>query len=232
MAKPESAAKEPALNGQPLSKIICNNKASASLTLNELLTLKRIITTNDPDIATFELPISYDVITNQRVYPVSLHLLVDGSAGGSNPLGVVQDCERGPNGDCLLVWNTDYDPPGQHALQAQIYYGWHSAEIKGPATLFFSSNICRFELFYGTFDPNGATLYAELPERNGSYLIELKSPLGSHIITLKGTTSNGVINVDWNLIDEQGRRYTRIPSTASSMSPSPIPVDHNPLEQL
>ena len=95
-AKPESAAKEPALNGQPLSKIICNNKASASLTLNELLTLKRIITTNDPDIATFELPISYDVITNQRVYPVSLHLLVDGSAGGSNPLGVVQDCERVP----------------------------------------------------------------------------------------------------------------------------------------
>jgi hypothetical protein len=207
-AKPARDAKEPTFNGKPLTKILGNDKASSHLTLHEMLTLKRIITTNDPDIATFELPISYDVVTNQRKFPLSLRLLVDAPANETCFLGQMQGCERATNGNCLLIWNTTYDPPGQHALQAQLFCGWQTLEVQGPVTPFFSSNICQFELFYDTFDSSGATLYARLPESNGIYTIELTSPSGSHLKTFTGTTSNGVITIDWNLIDDQGRRFT------------------------
>jgi hypothetical protein len=52
------------------------------------------------------------------------------------------------------------------------------------------------------------TLYAKLPESNGVYTIELKAPAGAHIKTFKGTTTNGVIRVHWDLIDDRGNRYT------------------------
>lgn len=207
-AKSARDAKEPTFNGKPLTGILRNDKASSHLTLDEMLTLKRILTTNDPDIATFELPISYDVVTNHREFPLSLHLLVDAPANEACLLGQMQDCERATNGNCLLVWNTTYDPPGQHALQAQLYYGWQTLEVRGPVTPFFSSNICQFEPFYDTFDSSGATLYARLPEAKGIYTIELTSSSGTHLKTFTGTTSNGVIMVDWNLIDDQGRRFT------------------------
>ena len=58
------------------------------------------------------------------------------------------------------------------------------------------------------FSDKGATLYAKLPEPNGIFTIELKSPTGKHIKTITGTTSNGVINVDWDLKDDQGNKYT------------------------
>jgi hypothetical protein len=112
-----------------------------------------------------------------------------------------------------LIWNTTYDPPGQHALQAQLDYtdrseDWHNEAVRGPVTPFFSSNICQFFPGSSMFDDRGATLYAKLPEPNGIYTIELKSPAGILIKTLKGTTSNGVINVEWDLKDENGKAYT------------------------
>lgn len=81
--------------------------------------------------------------------------------------------------------------------------------VRGPAAPVFTSNLCQFSHLYDTFNPRGATLYARLPESNGVYSIELKDPAGNHIITLKGTTSNGVINQHWNLVDDQGRAFTK-----------------------
>jgi hypothetical protein len=137
-----------------------------------------------------------------------------------------------------LVWDTTYDPPGRHAVQAELFLnqpetaeaqlprgaalarlppsmmyrpGLESAEVRvqGPAAPVFTSNLCQFSHLYDTFNPRGATLYARLPESNGVYSIELKDPAGNHIITLKGTTSNGVINEHWNLVDDQGRAFTK-----------------------
>ena len=207
-AKPSRNAKEPKLDGVPLTEVLSNGKPSSRLTLDEMLTLKRIVTTNDPDIVTLELPISYDVITNEHKFHLALRLLLDAPANDAATYGSFQDCEQADNGDCLLVWNTRYDPPGQHALQARLYYGRDSLEIRGPVEPFFSSNLFQFEPFYGSFGPNGATLYAKLAERNGIYTIELTSPSGAHLKTFHGTTSNGIIDVDWNLIDDQGRRFT------------------------
>ena len=224
--KPVPKSKEPTYQGKPLSNVLRNEKASGTnkLTLDELLSVKQIITGEEPDMATFEIPISYDAVTNIGV----LHLLID--AGGLEPTdsvwiasspevraydggGELQECSRATNGNCLLAWNTTYDPPGQHALQAQLLCtdrqkGWHTFEIRGPVAPFFSSNICQFDPFYSEFDSSGAILHAKLPEQNGIYTIEIKSPTGEHIKTLAGTTSNGVIDVKWDLKDDHGNKCT------------------------
>lgn len=210
--KPARRAKEPTYQGRPLSKLLRNEKASGAkqLTLGELLTLKQIITGEEPDIATFELPINYDVVTNIG----EPRLLVDAEPEefSTSKGGEFQGCERATNGNCLLIWNTDYDPPGQHALQAQILCtdkkDWHTVKVNGPVAPFYSSNICQFDPFFSSFDSHGATLYAKLPEPNGIYTIELKSPNGERIKTFAGTTSNGVIKVDWDLRDDHGNKYT------------------------
>lgn len=224
--KPVPKSKEPTYQGKPLSKVLRNENASGTNkhTLDKLLSIKQIITGQEPDIATFEIPISYDVVTKIG----RLRLLVD--AGGPEPTdsvwiasspevrayaggGEAQECSRATNGNCLLVWNTTYDPPGQHALQTQLHCterqnGWHTFEIKGPVAPFYSSNICQFDPFYSEFDSSGAILHAKLPEPNGIYTIELNSPTGEHIRTIAGTTSNGVIHVKWDLKNDHGNKYT------------------------
>ena len=73
---------------------------------------------------------------------------------------------------------------------------------------FVSTNLCQFDSAYDHFDARGATLYANLPESNGVYSIELTSPAGVHLKTLTGRTSDGVIRAHWDLIDDHGQRYT------------------------
>ncbi|MSU58078.1 MAG: hypothetical protein EXS35_07850 [Pedosphaera sp.] len=89
-----------------------------------------------------------------------------------------------------------------------MHWQGEQREVRGPLATFVSTNICQFDPFYSQFDPKGATLYAKLPESNGTYTIELKSPNGELIKTINGTTSNGVIKVNWDLIDDRGRAYT------------------------
>jgi hypothetical protein len=204
--KPPFNMTDPTFRGQPLSKFLQDTKTAATnkLALDELLSLKQIVTGQEPDIATFEVPVNYDVITNFA----ELQLLVDDGAEGD-----LQECDRATNGNCLLVWNTTYAPPGQHALQARLIGtdlrdGWHNLEVKGPVTPFYSSNVVQFFEGNSMFTDKGASLYTKLPEPNGVYTIELKTPDGKHIKTITGTTSNGVINVDWDLKDDQGNKYT------------------------
>jgi len=120
-----AGSREPLLNGQPLSKVLRNPETSGTkgFTLDELLTLRQITSGKEPRVATFELPLSYDVV--KRIG--SVRLLVDAGQQPTNDVsiasspewrayeggGEVQTCMRGTNGDCLLVWNTTYDPPGQ-----------------------------------------------------------------------------------------------------------------------
>lgn len=208
----ENGGSGPNFKGQPLSKFLRDKKVSGNnhATIGEMLTLKRITTGQEPDIATFEVPLRYDAMTNVIEY--RLNLLVDGGLDESFVgRGGAEGCTRATNGNCLLTWNTTYDPPGQHVVQAELRCmetDRDAVKVKGPIAPFFSTNICQFDSAYDHFDDKGATLYARLPESNGIYTIELKSPDGKHVKTLKGSTSNGVINVHWDLKDEHGNRYT------------------------
>lgn len=55
----------------------------------------------------------------------------------------MQECNRAANGDCLLIWHTIYDPPGQHAVQVELTLMNETGDGymgKGPAISVISSN--------------------------------------------------------------------------------------------
>jgi hypothetical protein len=208
------SATAPTYQGRPLSALLRNDKTAGTnnLTLEELLTPRQITTGEYDGTAMFEVPINYDAATSFGV----LHLVVDGGldAASRGEEGERQTCERATNGNCLLGWTSTYDPPGTHAIQAEFIATKDedkedtALKVKGPAVPLVSTNLCQFDSAYDHFDARGVTLYARLPESNGVYTIELKAPAGAHIKTLKGSTSNGVIQVHWDLIDDHGHRCT------------------------
>ena len=199
--------------GHPLANVLHNEKVSGTnkFTLGEMLTLKQIITGAEPETVTFEAPIAYDVLTNLG----SLLLYIDPSTNADYDEGcfaIQLECNRAPNDDCLLAWNTIYESPGKHALQMRLTLNEpppNNPDISGPMLPFVVSNLCQFSLASAHFDPEtGATLHAKLPEQNGSYTIELNTTNGVRLKTITGGTSNGVIKVHWDLMDDHGVRFT------------------------
>ena len=170
----------------------------------------QVITGEEPEIATFEVPISYNALTNIG----TLRLLVDGGLSAS-----YQECDRAADGNCLLEWNSSFDSPGQHYLQAQIVLTGNQVGgsapdptiLKGTGMLglFNSTNICQFDPFYSEFTDSGATLYARTPAcPNADYTIELQTTSGAHIKTITGSTSSGEISENWDLTDDNGNTVT------------------------
>lgn len=168
----------------------------------------QVITGEEPDIATFRVPVSYGTLTNIG----QLQLYADGIAVP------FQECTPDTNGNCLLLWNTTYNWPGQHFLQAQISLNGQLVQgatpdptvLTGFGSLapFYSYNTAKFDPFYAEYDLAGAILYAELPEPDANYSIELRTPSGQHIKTIAGSTSSGVIKEPWDLTDESTNAYT------------------------
>jgi len=133
----------------------------------------------------------------------------------SEPLDfmVVQrmQCNRADDGDCLLVWKTIYESPGKHALRAGLaIHGSSPGEetIAGPPLPFVVSNLCQFSTGSDQFDPQlGAAFRLKLPEPNGQFILKCQRTNGAVIKTITGTTTNGMVNLWWDLRDEQGRRF-------------------------
>ena len=213
-ATAQAGVGDPLVRGQPLSRLLRNERTAGTnqLTLDELLTPQQISDGEYDGTASFEVPVSYDAATNLG----HIHLVIDGGLNVASQAeeGELQTCERATNGNCLLSWTTTYDPPGKHAIQAEFIATKDESQeetalkFKGPAVPFISTNLCVFSAAYDSFDDQGATLYAKLIEPVGVYVIELTALDGRHLKTLSGTTSNGVVKVRWNLMDERGSRYT------------------------
>jgi len=216
-AAPQSsgrAAAEPTYHGRPLSALLRNETTAGTnrLTLDELLTVRQVTRGEYDGTALFEVPVRFDAATNLG----RIHLVVDGGRDGASrgEERRLQTCERAPNGNCLLGWTTTYGFPGRHAIQAEFLATKDEAKeetalkVQGPVMPYVSTNLCHFDSDYDYFDASGVYLDARLPESNGVYTIELLARGGAHLKTLKGTTSNGVINAHWDLIDDHGTRCT------------------------
>lgn len=218
-----SPAPDPVYKARPLSEWLANTNVPGTnhASMNQLLTLKQIMTGDEPATATFELPLRYDSVTNLG----ELFLLVDGQIDNDSDdgfdFGREQTLQRATNGDCLIAWNTLYDAPGQHVVQAGFTLtreaprrlpsdedSLNPIRTAGPLMPYYSSNLCQFSEMYSHFEPGRAVFYAKLVESNGLYSIEVKSPMGQHVRAFNGNTTNGVIKVPWDMTDEQGRKYT------------------------
>jgi hypothetical protein len=211
----ESAAQNPPdvnYHGRPLSEALWNSNASATnqLTLGQMLTIKQIITGDEPENITFELPVAYDAVTNLGSLCLFIDTNNDDCYEGCNVQQM--ECRRAGNGNCLLAWSTIYESPGRHALQAGLLLNeiqTNNPDISGPLLPYIITNLCQFSTSSAHFDlETGATWRAKLPEQNANYIIELKTTNGILLHTLTGSTTNGVIKVHWDLIDDHGQQFT------------------------
>jgi hypothetical protein len=196
---------------RPLSQLLRNLSTTGTNTISiaEMLTLKQVITGDEPETVTFELPVAYDSVTNLGNFGLMLdpNYQTDDEEGNGPQ---VEEMSRATNGDCLLVWHTIYESFGKHALQATLYLnesGKDEPDVSGPFLPWDVTNLCQFSVSSATYDvDHGALFRGRLPESNGLYAIECVTTNGEHLKTLTGTTTNGQFKVVWDLVDDHGHR--------------------------
>jgi hypothetical protein len=194
------------------AELLRNEEFTNEFSRGNILALHQIITGTEPELITFELPVSYDVLTNIG----QLQLYVDPVPDPDSELGNSAqqvECRRATNGNCQLSWNTIYEAPGKHALQAAMLISDRREssprEFNGPFKSFIITNLCQFSLTSAQFEHDfGVTLRARLAESNGNYVIELKSFSGKTLKTISGGTSNAIVEAHWDLKDDAGNIYT------------------------
>jgi len=203
------------IEGKPLSQILRNE--AATLRLDQLLALRLVAFDKQESIAMFDVPISYDAVTNLG----TLRLLCDADPGErAGDEAMVQEFERSTNGHCRLVWNTMYDPPGQHFVQVELVicrwpdhsqqgnYNEREIPLRGPLFSFLSTNTLQYFLHGDTYFDYGAYFRVKLAQPVGAYALELTTLSGERIHTITGTTTNGIVNVYWDLLYDGGKRFT------------------------
>jgi hypothetical protein len=199
--------------GRPVNDDICNTNVTGTnrLSLAELLTPKPVITGDEPEQLTFEVPVSYNMVQKRG----GLALLVDAEQGqleNADSGAQMQKCNRATNGDCLLVWHAIFDPPGRHAVQVQL--SWANERgmqfvVPGPAIAVITTNLCQLSLASSHFDPeNGAMFLARLPEMKANYTAQFLTTNGVILKTFAGSTANGQISGTWNLVRDNGQRFS------------------------
>ena len=162
----------------------------------------QVTTGEEPDVCTFGVGINFDALSAFG----NLQLLVDGSAAS------FQECDRAESASCLLAWNTTFDWPGRHILQSHLLLNGQTRKgsvpdrkilsAVGPLISFEASNVVKFNPFYAEYHDGVAVLYADLPELDASYYIELRTPAGTPIRTISNSTSTGKIRETWTLADD------------------------------
>jgi hypothetical protein len=84
--------------------------------------------------------------------------------------------------------------------------------------------LCQFDPGSAVFDrKSGVRLFAMLPEPNGTYRLDIKLPAGEQLRTFTGSTTNGLIEVHWDLKDDHGRLCTNNAYDTYSRDASNLP---------
>jgi hypothetical protein len=199
------------------------------LSTNNPLTLTQVIAGDEPQVLTFELPLDHNLMTNVG----GLNLNIDGSDA------TLDECDPASDGHSLLVWNTAYDPPGQHLIQAEFMLSTNTSDSaiilgQGQPIIFNSTNAAQLFLSDCLYDDTGAYLDAQLASQyvnqNVQYSIQVLDPAGSPpnnvLYTMSSNTTTGVIQADWqNLTCQDGTHFTGNAFTAvfNVIPPSGMP---------
>jgi len=209
MVTPEAEINDQSLKGRRVNEMLRNPNLAGTNTLFEMLTLHQVITGAEGETITFEAPINFDTLTNAG----ELSLLIDFNKsdedrdeGGS---AAQVEVSRATNGNCRLAWHTIFESPGKHTLQMGLLLqdgNWEKM-IAGPVMMMEVTNLCQFSEASANFDRNtGAWLIGRLPEKKANYSVEILTPDGKRVKTISGDTSNGVLQVFWDLIGDDGRK--------------------------
>jgi hypothetical protein len=170
------------------------------------LTLRQIITGEEPDFATFEVPVSYDAVAASGTLSMSMN-------GLDVTLG---ECARATNGNCLLSFNVDFDPAGPHLLSpafrvnADPMVPYSTTAASGFVQSYYSSNSLQFDVNGSMFDDSGAYLDARLFAQSADYTIDLYDTTtnpAAWILTITNSTSTGTIQENWGVTNSDGTPF-------------------------
>lgn len=177
------------------------------LSLSKLLSLKQVSGADQWGQVGFEVPIKYDALTNN---PMGWEITLGYFNKDEDFVEVCfTDSERATDGNCLVWWNTNYDPWGKHDIRTKLTIGngLDTITIIGPPLPFYSSNVCRFYEGFSLFNSSNATFLAKLREPTATFRVKLTTPEGKRLKVITGSTTNGLINTDWDLTDERGQKF-------------------------
>jgi hypothetical protein len=206
---PANELDQNSLNGHWVSDLLRNENLTGTNTLTDMLTLHQVITGAEGETITFEAPIKFDAVTNVGTLALWIDLSKSDSLEDGEGAAAQVEISRATNGNCLLAWHTIFETPGRHALQMGLGLesgNWHKL-VAGPIAVFEVTNLCQFSESSANFDSaTGAWLFARLPEQKGDYSMEIFSLDGKRVKTITGTTRNGVIEVFWDLVGDDGKK--------------------------
>jgi hypothetical protein len=178
-------------------------------TLTEMLTLRSVATGAEGETITFEAPINYDALTNIGTLELLIDLNKNDALEEGEGAAAQVEVSRATNGNCLVAWHTIFDAPGRHTLQMGLFMesGTWRKVVAGPIAMMEVTNLCQFSESSANFDSaTGAWLFAKTPEMKANYSVEIFTPEGKRVKTISGNTSNGEIEVFWDLIGDNQKK--------------------------
>ena len=210
----DSNQPEPAFHDIPLTHWIQTQTSlnTNNLTLSQLMTWKKISGPDEWGVVTFELPIPFSALNTDRPFPGGQLDLGNFDGAGNFIEVTLEDTAKAPDGNTLLSWNINWDPPGWNTLRARLMYehGMDGDQFNliGPPLRYYSSNSCMFYEASTLFTDDGANLYAKLREPSAKFRIKATSLQGRLINDIFSSTTNGLINLAWDLTGLDGQKYT------------------------
>ena len=221
----DSNQPEPKFHDLPLSRWIqTETKLNPHhLPLAQLVTWQYVSGPDEWGVVTFELPVPYAALNRMQDLRGLTDLTNRPFANGDLRLGELDDegnfieytfhdTTRAPDGNTLVNWNINWQRPGQHAPRARLNYavGMDGDEINltGPPISYCCTNSCRFYEDSTLFADNGATLFARLREPAAKFRVIVTGVRGKLINDISSSTTNGDINLDWDLTSLNGTKFT------------------------
>lgn len=202
------------------------------LPLSQLMALKQISGPDEWGVVEFELPIRFELGSSESPSQNGDIDLGSFNADGDFIECTFSDSEKSPNGNTRLWWNINWNAPGKHELRARLTYslgiGGGQFTLIGPALSFNSSNTCRFYEASTLFNSDGADLYAKLRETSAKFRVEVRSIKGRLINDISSSTTNGEINLAWDLTGLDGNKFTNNSFIGSFFVTYPQDTQTNP----
>jgi|GEM_PF-1160366 hypothetical protein len=181
------------------------------LALSQLMTLKPVSGPDEWGVVTFELPVRFNALHSDKLFHSGGIDLGTFSTNGDFIDFTLSDFKQAPDGNSRLSWNINWDSPGWHKVRARMMYEQgvdDSFTLIGPPLSYYSSNACRFYEGSTLLNSEGANLYAKLREPAAKFRVKVTSLQGRLVNDISGSTTNGEINLAWDLTGLDGKKYT------------------------
>jgi hypothetical protein len=202
-----SLPKKPTFQGHTMAQWLTKLQVGTN-SIDNSLEIVRITKVSESRDFEFEVPLSYDLLKKNGFLEMTgrLYLISDERI-------LPTYSRRAANGNFIFGCDVNDFTPGTNKIKVQFFINnpqnkERFLHAEGPAVEFISSNICHVNPYIASDFFKGVVLHADLCASNASYSIELQDDKGDHVKTISGSTSNGVVNERWDLLDDSGKIYS------------------------